>query len=134
MPTPERETAGAGSAAKKIAQHASAIARLETQLAVTEVKEKLVGLGIGVGYAAGAAIFLLFVIGFAAATAAAGLSTTLSTWLALLIVTGVLLVVAVTLGLLARAVFKKAPPLVPEAAIEEARLTTEAVMNGSRQG
>jgi hypothetical protein len=133
MPTPARESDGVGSAAKKIAQHASAIARLEAELAVTEVKEKLVGIGVGLGYGAGAVIFLLFGIGFAAGTAAAGLATTLPTWIALLIVTGILLVLAAALGALAVAALKKAAPPVPEAAIEEARLTTEAVLNGSRQ-
>jgi Putative Actinobacterial Holin-X, holin superfamily III len=49
------------------------------------------------------------------------------TWAALLIVAGVLLLIAVALALVAMSLFKRGAPPVPEQAIEEARITTEAL-------
>jgi len=51
----------------------------------------------------------------------------LDTWLALLIVAVGLLAVAAVLGLLARSLVKRATPPVPELAIREAKLTSEAL-------
>jgi hypothetical protein len=133
MPTRAAESPGVGPAAKQVAEHASAIARLEAQLAVVEVKGKLSKLGLGVGSGVAAAIFVLFVIGFAAASAAAGLATTVPVWAALLIVTGLLLLIAAAFGVVAYVSIKKAAPPVPEAALEEARLTSEVLTNGSRR-
>ena len=118
---------GVGGAAKSVAEHASAIARLEIELAALELKKKVVTLGIGIGMAVGAAVFALFGLGFAFATIAAALATFLSIWLALLIVTVGLLAVAGLLGVLALGKIKKGTPPVPEQAIREAKLTTEAL-------
>ena len=46
MPSQEAEQ-GAGVAAKQVAEHASTLARLELELALLEVKRKVVALGIG---------------------------------------------------------------------------------------
>jgi hypothetical protein len=130
MPTPASEVqanGGVGGAAKSVAEHASAIAKLEIELAALELKKKVVALGVGIGMAAAAAIFGLFGLGFVFATIAAALATFLSTWLALLIVTLVLFVLAGTLGMLGLGKIKKGTPPVPEQAIREAKLTTEAL-------
>ena len=66
--------------------------------------------------------------GLAAATA--GLATALPVWLSLLIMFGGLLVLAMILGGAGAALLKKGAKPVPEQAIEEARLTTEAIRNG----
>ena len=132
MPTPGTEpqapsNGGLGAAAKQVAEHASAILRLELELASLELKRKLTSLGVGIGLGIGAAIFLVFMLGFALATAAAALATFLATWLALLIVTGLLLLLAAILGLLAVGRIKRGTPPVPEQAIREAKLTTSAL-------
>ncbi len=131
MPTPVTEptqaNGGVGGAAKSVAEHASAIARLEVELAALELKKKVVALGVGIGMGVGAAIFGLFGLGFVFATIAAALATFLSTWLALLIVTVFLFVLAGTLGVLALGRIKKGTSPVPEQAIREAKLTTEAL-------
>ena len=130
MPTPASEqerNGGVGGAAKSVAEHASAIARLEVELAALELKKKVTALGIGIGMAVGAAIFALFGLGFVFATVAAALATFLSTWLALLIVTIALFVLAAVLGILALGKIKKGTPPVPEQAIREAKLTSEAL-------
>jgi uncharacterized membrane protein YqjE len=127
-PVSEQQTnGGVGGAAKTVAEHASAIARLELELAALELKKKVVALAFGIGLAVGAAIFGLFALGFVFATIAAALATFLATWLALLIVTVGLLVLAGLLGVLALAKIRKGTPPVPEQAIREAKLTTEAL-------
>lgn len=118
---------GVGGAAKSVAEHVSTIARLEIELAALELKNKVTALGIGIGLGLGAAIFGLFGLGFVFATIAAALATFLPTWLALLIVTLGLFVLAGLLAVLARGRIKQVTPPVPEQAIREAKLTTEAL-------
>jgi hypothetical protein len=128
MPTRETETPqGVGDAAKTVAEHASALVRLEIELATLELRRKIVALAVGIALAAGAALFLLYMLGFVFATIAAGLATAVSTWLALLITAGILLLLAGILGTLAVGRFKKGTPPVPEQAIREARLTADAL-------
>jgi membrane protein implicated in regulation of membrane protease activity len=129
MHTREAET-GLGAAAKGVAEHASTLARLEVELAVLELKHKVAALGLGIGLVAGAAIFGLFGLGFGLAAVAAAIATALSTWLALLIVFGALVLLAVVLALVGQRSIKKGTPPLPEQAIQEAKLTTEAIRNG----
>ena len=66
-------------------------------------------------------------LGFLFATLAAGLETFLPTWLSLLIVALFLGAVAAVLGLIGVNRIKKGTPPMPEQAIREAKLTTEAI-------
>jgi Putative Actinobacterial Holin-X, holin superfamily III len=130
MPTHASEPStngGVGGAAKQVAEHASSIARLEVELAVLELRKKVTSLGIGIALGLGAAVFGVFMLGFLFATIAAALATFLATWLALLIVTVGLGVLAGLLGFLGIGLLKKGSPPVPEQAIHEAKLTTEAI-------
>jgi hypothetical protein len=129
MPThAERDTnGGLGGAAKIVAEHASTIARLELELAQLELKRKVAALGIGIGLIAGAAVFGLIGLGFAFLTLAAVLDTFLATWLALLLVTALLLGLAGGLALGGSRLIKRGSPPVPEQAIREAKLTTGAL-------
>lgn len=133
MPNHETERTGLGGAAKQVAEHASALARLELELAALELGRKVKALAVGIGLALGAAILLLFALGFGLAAIAAALAIPFSTWLALLIVAGGLLVVIGLLGALAIRSFKQGTPPVPEQAIEEARLTGEAIKADGRR-
>ena len=118
---------GLGPATKNVAEHASALVRLELELAALELKRKVVKLAVGIAFGLVAAILLLFALGFGIGAAAAGIATATSTWLALLIVTGGLVVLAAVLGVLALTSLKKGTPPVPEQALREAKLTTEAL-------
>ena len=118
---------GVGGAAKQVAEHASALARLEMELAGLELKRKIANLGIGIGLAITAAVFALYALGFGFATVAAALATFLATWLALLIVFGGLLLIAIVLGLIGLNRIKRGTPPVPEQAIEEAKRTQAAI-------
>lgn len=134
MPTPETEHRGVGSAAKEVAEHASTLARLELELAALEVKRKIAALGVGIGLVASAGVFLLFALGFGLAAGAAALALVVSTWAALLIVFGALVLFSLLLVLVGLSAIKRGTPPVPEQALEEARLTTRALRsNGSHE-
>ena len=123
----EREAQGLGSAAKQFAERASTLVRLELELAALELKRKAGYLAKGIALGVLAAVLLVFGIGFGLATIAAGIATATSTWVALLIVTGGIILVTGVLGALAVWALKKGTPPVPELALHEAKLTTEAL-------
>lgn len=127
---PIRAGNGLGGAAKAVSEHVTSIARLEIQLALAELKRKAVALGLGVGLLIGAAIFGLFLLGFVFATIAVALSIVLDTWAAFLITCGLLALIAGTLAFLGVGALAKGTPPVPEQALEEAKLTREALKNG----
>jgi predicted PurR-regulated permease PerM len=123
---------GLGALAKRVAEHASSLVRLELELAGLEIKRKVKVLKVGIGLAVGAAVVAVFALAFLLATLAAALATFLSTWLALLIVTLGLFALTAVLGLLGVAKIKKGTPPVPEQAIHEAKLTTSALKSNGR--
>ena len=128
MPTHGTESnGGLGAAAKQVAEHASSLARLELELAKLEIGRKVAALGIGIGLGLAAALFGLFALGFLLAAAAAALATTISTWLALLLVGAGIFLLAGLLGALALGAIKRGTPPVPEQAIHEAKLTQTAL-------
>jgi len=131
-PETEHESPPLGTSAKSVAEHASTLVRLEMELAALELKRKASQLGIGIGLAGGAAVLLVFALGFGLATIAAGIATTLPWWASLLIVTAGILLVAAILGLLGARLINKGTPPVPEQAITEAKLTTEALKSNGR--
>jgi hypothetical protein len=120
---------GLGTAVKEVAEHASALVRLELELASLELKQKVAALGVGIGLAVAAALVAVYAVGFLFATIAAALATFLATWLALLIVGLFLLLLTGVLGALAKSLIKKGTPPVPKQAIHEAKVTTTALRN-----
>jgi hypothetical protein len=127
MHTQGNREMGFGDAAKEVAEHASKLASLELELAGLELKRKVGALGAGIGLALAAAVLLVFALGFGLAAAAAALATVFATWLALLIVFGGLLLLALVLGIFGMRAIRAGTPPVPEQAIEEAKLTTDAL-------
>jgi hypothetical protein len=118
---------GLSDATRRVADHARSFVQLEVQLAIAELKRKAAALGVGIGLAGGAAILALLALCFALAAAAAGIATTLPVWAALLIVGGGLLLLAGILATVGLTLLRKGAKPVPEQAVEEARLTTEAL-------
>jgi hypothetical protein len=112
---------------KAVTRRMQSLAHLNIELAKAEGKQKATALGIAGAFGVLAAVLVVYGIGFAFATAAAGLSEALPVWLSLLIVTGVILVLAVVAGLLARRAARRASPPKPSQAIEEGQQTVEAV-------
>jgi hypothetical protein len=123
----EPANGGVGAAAKHVAEHASSLARLELQLAMLEVKKKAMALGAGLGLLIGAALFSFFLVAFALAAAAAALTLVLPVWAALLTMMGFALLLVGLLGGIGAMLLSKGSPPVPEQAIEEAKMTTEAL-------
>ncbi len=123
---------GVGSVIHEVAERATSLARLEAELAMLELREKIASLGVGGGLVLGAGIFGLFALGFLLATAAAGLATALDTWLALLIVGIALVLVTAALGVIGISVLKRGVPPIPERAVAEARLTADTLKGNGR--
>jgi hypothetical protein len=132
MRTRATDSQGVGAAVKEVAERASSVVRLELELAALELRRKVVALGLGIGFAIGAAVMLLFMVGFAYAAAAAALALVVPWWAALLIVTGILFLKVGVLVLLAANRIKRGTPPLPEQAIREAKLTTEALKGNGR--
>ena len=132
MPTRETDSQGVSAAVKQVAERTSSIVRLELELAALELKRNVTSLGLGIGFALGAALMLLFMIAFVYAAIGAALALVMPTWAALLVVAGILLLQAALFGLLALNRIQKGTPPVPEQAIEEAKLTTEALKSNGR--
>ena len=136
------EGLGLTGATRRVADHARSIVRLEIQLATAELKAKLTALGTGLGLSFGAAVLAFLALSFALAAdvraaiteavsaAAAGLSTTLPVWASLLIVAGGVLLVGAIFAAVGVSLLRKGSNPVPEQALEEAQLTTEALRNG----
>jgi hypothetical protein len=129
---PLLKTNGVTWAAKEFVDRARSIVRLEVELALLEVKGKLVRIALGIGLGAGAAVVGLFAFGFLAAGGAAALALVIPIWAALLVVGGVLLGLTLLLALLGIRSLRAGTPPVPEKAIEEARLTTETLRSNGR--
>jgi membrane protein implicated in regulation of membrane protease activity len=132
MPTQETDSQGVGAAVKQVAERTSSIVRLELELAALELKRKVIALGLGIGLGIGAAVMLVFMVAFVYAAIGAALALVMPTWAALLVVAGILLLQAVLFALLALNRIKKGTPPVPEQAIQEAKLTTEALKSNGR--
>jgi Putative Actinobacterial Holin-X, holin superfamily III len=122
---------GLSGAAQRVADHARQFVQLEIQLAMAELKRKAAALGVGAALLLGAAVFAFLGLCFALAAAAAGIATTsLTVWESLLIVCGGLMLLTMLLAGIGFLMLQKGTKPVPEQAVEEARLTTEALRNG----
>jgi hypothetical protein len=124
------EGLGLSGATRRVAEHAREFVRLEVELATAELKKKAETLGTGIGLMAGAAVLAFLALTFGLLAAAAGLATTLPVWASLLIVCGGLVLITAILVFVGYRMLQKGTKPVPEQAVEEARLTGEALRNG----
>ncbi|HSE81548.1 MAG TPA: phage holin family protein [Gaiellaceae bacterium] len=115
---------------RRVVAHARSVSELQKELAALELKQKASSLGAGAALGVAAGIMALYAVGFGLATAAVALAIVLDLWLALLIVFAALVLLTVILGLVAKTMVQKGTPLAPEQAIEEARLTKQALRSG----
>jgi hypothetical protein len=107
-------------ATKLVTDKVNSIIGRELARAAAELKKKLRSVGLGIAMLAIAAVLGIFGLGLGLATTAAALSTVFSTWLALLIVTGGVFVLAGVLAAVGIARISKKTPPEPEEAISEA--------------
>jgi len=115
-------------------EQVQALVQREIELIKTELVEKLKALGVGAGLLLGAVITLMFFIGVLLTLAIIGLSYVLPAWAAALIVAGVLLIIAVILGLVGYRVLKSGIPPVPTEAIASIQKDILAVKGEGRRG
>jgi hypothetical protein len=130
MATRSSSRPGLGEAARQVADHATTIVRLELRLALQEVSRKVRKLGVGGGLMAGAGAFVWIALLCGVGAGIAAIALVLPVWASLLIVCGGLVLLSGLLGTAGLLLLKRATPPVPEQAIREAKLTTEALKNG----
>ena len=99
----------------------------EVELLKAEVIAKLKALGIGAGLIAIAAVILLFMIGTLLTAAILGLSAVMPGWLAALLVSAFLLIVAAILALVGYRVLKRGVPPVPTESIDSLQRDYRAI-------
>lgn len=126
MHTPTRN-GGVGEAAKSVAEHASQIARLEVELAVSELKRKAMALGIGAGLLGASLVLGLLMLGFLFSAAAAAIALVIPWWAALLAISALLMILASVAGLVGAGLLKRGSPPVPQETIRQAKLTAAAL-------
>jgi Flp pilus assembly protein TadB len=126
----ETRPRGIRASIRSVVGHARSISQLQKELASVELKEKAAKLGAGAGVGVAAGVMGFYAVAFAFATIAAALALVVDWWLALLIVFAVLLLLTIVLALVAVSLMKKATPLAPEQALEEARLTQQLLRSG----
>jgi len=105
-----------GELVSTLSEKLSALIRDEIRLAKAEMAEKARDAGIGIGLFVGAAVFAFFGFGVLITTAILGLATAMPAWLAALIVTVLLFVVAAVMGVLGKKSLDKGTPPTPERA------------------
>jgi hypothetical protein len=115
---------GLGGAAGRVAAHARRLVSLEVDLAKAEFRRKAGAAALGLGLGLAAIVLGVLALALLVAAVVVALALVLPAWAAVLVVAGGALLVAG--GLAAVAVASLRPP-VPEQAIEEARLTREAL-------
>jgi uncharacterized membrane protein YqjE len=94
--------------ARSIAAHAARVAKLELELKSVELKGKATRLGLAAGFGLLAVLLLPLLVVFVLATVAAALATVFDVWLAILIVSGVLLLLVVGLAGASALLFRSA--------------------------
>jgi uncharacterized membrane protein YqjE len=106
---------------QRMSQQTADLVRKELELAQVEMKEKGKRAGIGAGLFGGAGLVTVYAVGALIATAILGLSEAVDPWLAALIVTVVLFVIAGVAALLGKKQVEQATPPQPEQAIRSTK-------------
>jgi uncharacterized membrane protein YqjE len=106
-----------GDLVKFVSEDLSQLVRSEIKLAQVEVTEKAKGVGAGIGAFGAAGVLALFGLGLFLATAVIALDLLLPLWLAALIVTVVVFVIAGIAALVGKKKVSEASPPVPTRAI-----------------
>lgn len=112
----------------------SELVRREIELVKAEMTAKLKALGSGGGLLAGAVVVLLFMVGVLLTAAVLGLAEVMPGWAAALIVAGVLLIIAVVLGLIGYRILKRGIPPVPNETIDSLQRDLRAIRGIGKRG
>jgi uncharacterized membrane protein YqjE len=121
QPTQDPADRSLGELVKFVSEDLSHLVRSEIRLAQVEVTQKAKGLGAGIGAFGAAGVLALFGVGLLLTTAVLALSLVLPAWLAALIVTVVVFVIAGIAALLGKKKVNEAGPPVPTRAVESVK-------------
>lgn len=121
-----------GELINRLTEQTTALVRSELQLAKTEMTEKAKHAGVGAGLFGGAGLIALYGVGALIATIILALvALGLAPWLAALIVTVVLFVIAGIAALVGKKQVSQATPAAPEKTIKNVKRDVETVKGGS---
>jgi uncharacterized membrane protein YqjE len=110
-----------GELTKELLRNVSELVRRELDLAKAELAEKGRHLAVGIGLAVVGAVLLLVVLGALTATAILALATALDAWLAALIVTLVVGVIAAVVLLVGVRALRRGSPPVPDETVDSVK-------------
>ncbi len=112
----------------------SELVHREIELVKAEMTAKLKALGAGGGLLVGAVVVLLFMVGVLLTAAVLGLAEVMPGWAAALVVAGVLLIIAVVVGLIGYRILKRGVPPVPSEAIDSLQRDLRAIRGIGKRG
>lgn len=124
------DVAGSRAGIASVVDHLRSLARLERELAVTELRRKVGMTAGGIGAGIAALLLSFFVVALGIAVIVAALTLVLDTWLALLVVFLLVTSATTALGVVAVALVRHRGPMRPESALAELRRTGEIVGGG----
>jgi Putative Actinobacterial Holin-X, holin superfamily III len=130
----ERGESSLADLTKRLSEDVSRLVRKEAELARAEVAAKARRLAVGMGLAATAALLGLVVLGALTAAAILALATTVSAWLAALIVGVVAAVIAGALVMIGTRLIRRATPPVPAETVESVKEDIAWLKTQARSG
>lgn len=116
----------------RLTQQSTELIRNELRLAQAEMSEKAKHAGIGAGLFGGAGVVALYGLGALIATVILALSLVLAPWLAALIVTVVLFVIAGIVALVGKKQVTRATPPAPQHTIDSVKRDVDTIKGGGR--
>ena len=124
----------AGDLLKELSTQTSTLVRQELELARLELTQKGKAAGFGLGMFGGAGAFGFWALGALTATVILLLATAMTAWLAALIVTAALGLIAGALGLAGRTKLGQATPAKPEQTAESVKEDVQWTKNAAARG
>jgi len=119
---------------KELSQQTSTLVRQELELARLELSQKGKAAGIGAGMFGGAGVFGVWALGALTAAVILLLATAMKPWLAALIVTAALGLVAGVLALVGRTKLRSAGPPLPEQTTTSLKKDVQVTKSAASRG
>src|SRR3712207_2257755 len=132
-PPPQASEPSTGQLVSDLTNQISRLVRDEARLAQAEVTQKAKRLGVGAGLFGGAGLFAFLGLATLITTAILLLDLVLPAWLAALIVTVVLFVIAGVLALIGKKDVQQGSPPVPTEAIASTKADIQTVKESARR-
>lgn len=127
--TPDEPAPSTGELVSQLSSEMTRLVRDELKLAQLEVTGKAKKAGIGVGMFGAAGLIALYGVGVLLATAVLALALVVDAWLAALIVSAALFLLATIVALVGKKEVEQAEPPVPQQAISNVKEDVDALRN-----